>query len=149
MKLHDSKGRAFLIDEEDFSRVSKHLWYVNTRPSGYAIVRTYKGKRLGKFVLNTEREVDHINRDPCDNRKSNLRIVSHQQNQINRNTPSHNTSGYRGIWYDRPKSKWRAELRSNGKRFFGGRFPTKEVAAAAYNQLALKHHGEFARLNEV
>ena len=89
--------------------------------------------------------VDHINRNPLDNRASNLREVSHTQNQYNKVSP--NPHGYKGVtWRDRKANPWIAKIRVAGQRINLGSFPTKEQAAAAYEAACLKYHGEYAQL---
>jgi len=91
------------------------------------------------------RRVDHINGNGLDNRRSNLRIATSQQNNRNRKICNLNTSGFKGVRLDR--NKWRADIRIDGKRKNLGRFVNPEAAAAAYDEAARKYFGEFATLN--
>ena len=86
-------------------------------------------------------ELDHINRIRHDNRIENLRSCTHSQNLGNARARVHK---YKGVTFCKLTGKWRAQL--NGHL---GRFLTIEEAALAYNEAAIQHYGEFARLNEI
>ena len=60
-------------------------------------------------------EIDHINRDVLDNRKTNLRFVTHSQNIINAKIQSNNKSGHKGVSWAKHMNKWRAQIKDNGK----------------------------------
>lgn len=87
-------------------------------------------------------EVDHINRNSTDDRIENLRLATDSQNSQNRKVALTNTSGFKGV--NRSGTGWQARVMREGKRVFLGQFPTKEEAAAAYQQAAAEMHGEFA-----
>ena len=75
--------------------------------------------------------VDHINGDKQDNRSQNLRSVDHSANAMNRLLGSNNKSGIVGVYWDRARLKWSAEIQANGKKFFLGRFDRKLDAQKA------------------
>jgi hypothetical protein len=87
-------------------------------------------------------EIDHINRNPKDNRWSNLRLASHAENQRNTNARANNTSGFKGV--SRNYEKWVAQIRVDGKRMHLGTFMTPEGASLAYRWAAERYHREFA-----
>lgn len=92
-------------------------------------------------------EIDHINGLRNDNRISNLREATRSENSRNRSKPSNNTSGHKGVsWINRYQC-WQATIKFEGKNKFLGRFATREEAATAYNEAALQHHGEFAKID--
>lgn len=94
--------------------------------------------------------VDHINGDKFDNRKSNLRLCTRLQNSYNRKPTK--KSGTKGIHYERNRTghkKWKAYISCNGVKRSLGYYPNKIEAIEAYNEAALRLHGEFARLNNV
>jgi hypothetical protein len=94
-------------------------------------------------------EVDHINGNPLDNRKENLRICTHKQNGKNYSIPNNNTSGYKGVrWHKRDKI-WEAFITVECKQRYLGRFKDIKDAVKCYNQNAIILYGEFAKLNEV
>jgi hypothetical protein len=90
-------------------------------------------------------EVDHINRDPSDNRKENLRLATHRQNLYNSTYP--NQWGCKGVTLDVARNKWRAQIRIDGRKVNLGRYETFEEAAEAYRKAATELHGEFLCLN--
>lgn len=89
-------------------------------------------------------KLDHKNNVRNDNRISNLRQADDSQNLFNKLNQSNNTSGYKGVRWDKRNNRWMVTIRSRGKDFFVGRFHDKSEAAAAYKAAADAHHGEFA-----
>lgn len=92
-----------------------------------------------------EHEVDHINGDKHDNRWANLRAATRQQNQFNRAARKDNTSGAKGVYFDKRSGKWAAQIRHNGKRLNLGLHADVASAAKAYEEASKVLHGEFAR----
>ncbi len=142
LRAKDGSVRAYaLIDAADFAAVNQWTWRLNTAGRGYA---SRSGKVNGRsktflmhrFIMGTEGEpreieVDHINGDGLDNRRRNLRIVTHAQNMQNRRLERTSTSGVRGVSWDSDRKKWRATVKVNRKDIKVGRFDTIAAAAAA------------------
>lgn len=126
-------GNIFYIDIEDFEKVSEMQWWVNT---GYAY-SGYNRQPMHRFVLGLgkaeryEIEVDHINRNRLDNRKSNLRIVTKQDNMKNKSVYKSNTSGVKGVKWNKNINKWQVQINHNGKRIHLGVFKDFEDAKQA------------------
>ncbi len=89
-------------------------------------------------------DIDHINGDGRDNRLANLILCTHAQNSRNRGTPKTNTSGYKGVTWNKKERKWQAGTKLHGKFIRAGCFRTPEDAHAAYCELIGRLHGEFA-----
>ena len=124
---------ATLVDDADYERLSGYRWYLNR---GYVVRWESERRDDGSYkTINVlmhrdltgcpdGMQVDHINHDRLDNRRSNLRIVTNAQNHQNRRrNPS------RGAVHD--KGKWAAVCKINGVRHRAGRYETREEAAAA------------------
>ena len=91
------------------------------------------------------KRLDHRDRNPSNNRLSNLRVSTHMENQRNRGRQANNVSGYKGvIWHS---GKWLAKICADGRHYNLGRFTFIEDAARAYDEAAYQHHGEFACVN--
>ena len=60
-----------------------------------------------------------------------------------------NTSGFRGVWWDKFKNKWHSNISVNNKTIHLGRFKNIKDAAKIYNQAALKYFGDFDILNNI
>lgn len=94
-------------------------------------------------------EVDHINLDTLDNRRSNLRVATRSQNAANRRRQSNNSSGYKGVSWNKERKKWHAYICVGRKHITLGRFNSIVQAARAYNDAALTFFGEYAKLNVI
>ena len=141
-----------IIDSEDTYKIKPYKWHYNY--TGY--VETHiKGRLVGiqHIVTGIKRSKDHLidhkDRNPLNNCKSNLRLCTYSENNMNRVKQKNNRSGFTGVsWYKRIK-KWRARIMVGRKEISLGYFLNKGDACKAYNKAAIKHHGEFAALNEV
>lgn len=140
-----SNGEFALVDDEDFDFISRWKWWKNE--NGYAFRSCHKGNGKSGTVLMHRLicapvdglEVDHINRNKLDNRRSNLRSVTRSQNERNKSLRSDNTSGYKGVHWDKSHKKWYAGIRHDGKRIYLGRFATAEEASRAYDAYVHEH----------
>lgn len=152
---HEVVGKA-KVDEEDFERVSRFRWHLASKGYAKTSIRE-NGKvctvRMHRLIVGAKpgEQYDHQNLDKLDNRRQNLRLATGQQNGANRGTLTNNSSGYKGVvFYDRPEHGeygWRAQIYVRGKKLYLGLHKTSEAAAKAYDEAALEHFGEFARLN--
>lgn len=105
----------------------------------------YRAHRLAFLWMNEawpKNQVDHVNGWRPDNRWINLREATNQENQRNSKLLPHNTSGARGVSWDKACNKWRVQICGAGKRYRGV-YANKEDAVAAYNQIAKELHGPF------
>lgn len=119
---------------------------------GYVIVRlknrNYKAHRLAWLYVTGEwpaDEIDHVDGVKDNNAFSNLREATRTQNNANMRTPTHNTSGFKGVSLHKVSGKWRAGISINNSQKHIGVYDTPEEAYAAYIQTAKRVHGEFAR----
>ena len=124
-----------IIDREDLPKICNDKWYLSVY--GYATRQTHGGRpgKLHRLVLKArdDDEIDHINRNRLDNRKANLRFVSHQENLHNISRAKNNTSGCTGVsFYDQKGFRyWRARIKVNKKEISLGYYLTKEEAIEA------------------
>ena len=92
----------------------------------------------------TDLEVDHINGDSLDNRKSNLRLCTHLENMRNRKLHKNNTTGIRGVHWDKTKDKYRAYIRVASKAIHLGYYINPLEADLVYKQARVHYFGAFA-----
>mgnify|MGYP004571031835 CR=1 FL=1 len=136
--------RYFLFDAEDYNKIKLYTWQIGTH--GYAV--NADAGLLHRYVLNvSDGYIDHINNVRVDNRKENLRICTCQENARNRGPQKNNQTGYKGVSFDKSRSKYEAKIKSGDKHYHLGRFGTAEEAAHAYDRKAIELHGKFAKLN--
>ena len=131
-----ANGKEFKVDLEDVEKLSKYTWNNNKR--GYAQTgnKSTTHLQLHRYVMGCEKGdgkiVDHIIKDVTDNRKCNLRFVTHQENMFNKNQRKDNKSGFRGVYYRENKSKkWYADIKVNYKTIHIGTYDTFEEAKKA------------------
>lgn len=89
-------------------------------------------------------EVDHRDNNPTNNKWNNLREATKNENAHNCPVRKDNSSGYKGVTWDKKVKKWRARIALNGERINLGYFDSKEEAHLAYKDAAVKMHGNFA-----
>lgn len=159
-----SMGKYAIVDPEDFDRVNQFKWHARpgTHKTTFYAVRNIRPIprqpqfqiHMHRFILGLYRGdpgVDHRDGDGLNNRKSNLRSATAEQNGQNKGIQSRSKSGLKGVTFhkDQTKNPWQAGIRYKYKQIHLGSFPTAIEAARAYNAKALELFGEFARLNPV
>ena len=140
-------GRSFLFDSEDYPLIAAHKWSIED--SGY-IHSMLGGRhiRLHNLLLGVPNMVvDHINGDRTDNRRCNLRLCTNKENVRNARVASHNTTGYKGVSYNKRRKKYESRITVDGRQLFLGYFINPIEAALAYDRAALRYFGEYARPN--
>jgi len=150
------RGFHTLVDNEDYEVLSQFRWHASE--SGrrvYARRSTWTGLKTKMILLHRDLlkppagvDVDHINGNGLDNRRSNLRIVTRSQNvqafQLKRKNL---TSRYRGVSWHAQRQKWRAVIHIFGRQKSLGMFVTQKEAAQAYDLAAKRLFREFAQPN--
>ena len=152
-----TKGKETIVDDEDYEFLMQWKWYASKiGRSWYALRSTFSSGKRGSVYMHREivqpekgQEVDHINHNGLDNRRSNIRLCSHKENLTNVRPRIGYTSHYRGVHWYKNYQKWCARIMAGGQNFHVGYFDDEKEAAKAYNEAAIKHHGEFARLNDI
>lgn len=150
MELKLSSGLVALIDAADAWVCEGNRWVADWRGENCYVSRNIKRKKqyLHRLLANPGPGecVDHINGNTLDNRRSNLRCCSRQQNAWNGKSRKPK-SGHKGVVAHH--EKWSARLTINGKNLYLGLYSSPTEAALAYNEAAVQHFGEFARLNVI
>ena len=142
-------GKFMLLDFDDAKRLSGFKFHINCgyvkfRPNGGYSTKTC----VHRYILNAgpDEIVDHIDRNPLNNSRSNLRIATRSENTINSKKRLDNTLGFIGI-AQRPSGRWFAQVGIGNRRVRSATVNTMEEAAKLYDEIAAKLHGKFARLN--
>ena len=154
-----------IIDAEDYDKVVKKTtfkngntrvkkWYVKMSSTGAKYAQSgCRRQSIHREVMDNPYGmcVDHINGNPLDNRKKNLRVCTHSQNQMNRKLRRDSRSGFKGVWLSPDGSIIKAYIgvpNTSGKKTIKlGSFKTIEEAARAYDAKAKELFGEYAKLN--
>ncbi len=142
----NNTGAEFFIDYEDYPKVCNYTWNEKTN-STYIVANCNNTKiylhRLIFDDLQKDEMVDHINHNPRDNRRDNLRIVTNSQNQMNRDKPITNTSGVRGVYWHKNKQMWQANIQIDNKLLYLGIFDSKQDAIKARKDAEKKYFNEY------
>lgn len=152
-----TKGKLALVDVDDMSRLTEHNWCATFKRGAWRAQRKVAsgGTRTHIYMhreilcLRGPECVDHIDGNGLNNQKSNLRLCTNAQNRQNQKTPCTNTSGMKGVSWDKKKGRWRAHIGIYGQCKFLGYFGDTLAAGLAYNNAATVLYGEFARLNVI
>jgi hypothetical protein len=154
VSISPQKGYA-VVDKKYFKFVNKKKWFLSSsgRPICYSTHHT-KEKRssipLHRFIIGETKEglqVDHINKNPLDNRRKNLRVVSSSQNMMNREKQINNKSGFKGVSWHKASNKWRATIIINKKQTTIKTCQNIIEAVYSYDVECEKLHGKYASPN--
>lgn len=140
-KNNEPSGK-FLIDTEDLEKVIAKKWRFW---KGRYYTGNYNPIAIHTWLMLPPKDavVDHINGNPADNRKSNLRIVPQAKNIINKAIQVNNKSGIAGVSWDKERQKWIAEIRMDGIKCYLGRYNDLEDAVYVRYYAELKLFKEF------
>lgn len=148
------KGEEFYFDLEDYDSIKDYCWFKDK--DDYIIANnndTHSMIRLHRLVTNCPDDLmpDHINGRPTrnDNRKSNLRICTNQENSMNSAISNKNTSGVIGVSWDKTRNKWAAYICYNSKTIHLGRYDNFEDAVRARLIAEKEHFEEFSPQNHL
>lgn len=145
-----TRGYEAMIDVADIGLVDDANWSVFTphgRNNIYADRRSPTRALLHRVIMGLPgMQVDHINGNGLDNRRCNLRLVTHSENQINRvGKQANNTSGIKGVSWSKKLGKWQATIQADNAQKHLGFFSDKMEAKRAYDDAAEVLHGAFVR----
>jgi hypothetical protein len=141
-------GKKFYVDYDDF--INHVMGYKFAMSNvGYVMYSSTKDglhcKLLHRIIMNCPEGmmIDHIDHNKLNNMRSNLRIVTHQQNDMNRSKTKRNKSGVIGVHWSKRDNKWWARIRLNNKTIHLGYFDNLENASRARKEAEIKYFGEY------
>lgn len=146
--LYDKNGEPIAnakISLDKIEKVKKYRWWLS--PNGYVYAsENDKEFSLHRFIINAQdgTEVDHRDRNTLNNLNENLRLSNHHLNGMNIEMFSHNTSGFKGVYWDKSRNKWMASIKVNQKNIYLGRFDNFEDAKEARIEAEIKYFNEFS-----
>lgn len=147
-----TQGKIAIVDDEDFERINKIKWSASKYNKNlFRAIGKIKGKRviMSRMIMNNPKGylIDHIDRNALNNKKSNLRLCNHSQNAINSTKNKNNTSGFKGVWWNKNSEVWQSAIMHKNKRYRLGSFEKKIDAVNSYNNKAKQLFREFAYIN--
>ena len=119
------------------------------KPKKFQIHRLVLMTFEGKSKDENQKYVDHIDNDSLNNCLFNLRWCSHQENMFNQSINTINTSGIKGVCFDKTRNKWKAQITINGKQMHLGRFDNLEDAKLARQNKAKELFGQYLNNCEI
>lgn len=141
----DINNNKYYIDIIDFEKIKTHSWCI--AEDDYVIAKINKcNLKLNRFILDVYDEniiVDHIDGNPKNNRRYNLRICTKQENCFNRKVQIRNTSGVTGVCWSKVQNKWQAKIGVNYKYIHLGYYEKFEDAVLARLEGEYKYFGEY------
>lgn len=144
-----TRGLEAIIDAADVPLVEGRNWCALVQRHGaYAVAKGEKSlMRMHRIIARAPdgMEVDHVSGDGLDNRQCNLRLATASQNRCNARLRSNNTSGFKGVTWDKYNRKWRAQIKWQGQVQYLGCYADKMEAQSAYAAASEKIHGAFGR----
>lgn len=141
------------VSDDDYEDASRFSWSLDPEGYVYRDLPRNGGKKnrqfLHQFLLGVKPgfEIDHKDGNPLNNQRENLRHATHAQNCGNSKKRTETSSRFKGVHWNKAAGKWCVQISITGRRVSLGYFVIEEDAARAYDTAALKHFGEFARLN--
>lgn len=144
-----TRGMEAVIDAEDIDIVNIRNWRIENFNNMYAVAKIDKKRvYMHRLILSAMSGfvVDHIDGDTLNNRRSNLRIASTTENARNCKVQRNNTSGVKGVCWNKARGAWAARIKVSGKNIHLGYFSDLNDAAASYAKGSAMYHGEFGRV---
>lgn len=143
---YTSKGEEFYFDLEDYDKIKDYCWYIDE--NGYVVNRTDKDvvlmhRLIMGLIKGDKREIDHIYHKTNDNRKAQLRVVCSSENKMNKRLQSNNSSGHRGVSYNKQCGKWETEISAYNSKVRLGYFDDINEAIHIREQAEEKYFGEY------
>ncbi len=153
----------YAVSDQGFvvSKRKMHILHGSLCGAGYELVslfadgtrkREYIHRLVAREFLDNPdnlKEVDHIDRNKCNNSVDNLRWCSRSANNINKEKKGNTSSAFKGVTWHKQRHKWKAAISIEGKSKHIGLFESEVQAAVAYNNAAICHFAEFACLNVI
>lgn len=157
-RIRMAQPRYAKVDPADYKRLRKYEWFAMKGIYTFYIYRCVPGGKVKKRkLISLHKEIikapagmviDHINHDGMDNRSANLRTATYSQNVCHRKKHSDSKfSKYKGVYRKKKNHKWEVRISFEKKQIHIGCFRNEIDAAKAYDEAAMKYHGQFACLN--
>ena len=150
--LQGNVSGTIIIDSEDIPKVNKYNWHVEHSRKNLFYAQAINGNstiRMHKIICPSDEQVDHINHNGLDNRKSNLRACSNRENNHNKRFSLNSKSGYTGIRYNDKCKSYYVRIQINKKDISLGAYKSLEEAIKARKDAEDKYYGDFKYKEEI
>lgn len=143
-----------LVDDEDYEYLNQWKWYAREHSNRLYVIRREKDSeinwkarhlQLHRIIMKAKNGqiVDHIDRNPLNNQKNNLRFCTFAQNLANKKVQVNNTSGYRGVSWNKKSKIWQARVGLNGKEKLIKTSKCIKECVMAYDKFMVGKYKEF------
>jgi hypothetical protein len=153
-----TQGKVAIVDDADFEFLNQFKWHALKLAGKFYVGRKLTVSKckqnqilMHRFIMKPDKGmvIDHLDGNPLNNQKNNLRICTHSENMRNCKISINNTSGFKGVSFVKKNNTYKSAIKLNKKTIYLGYYIDPIDAARAYNDAALKYHGEFANLNKI
>lgn len=134
----------FYFDMDDYEKIKDYHWHEHDMHGYHHLVARKNSKTIRFCTAIGCKYYDHIDRNPLNNRKHNLRLCTQHQNTMNNSIPKNNTSGFIGVIWNKKRNRWVAQITFDYKNHYLGQFKNKEDAIVARLKAEKEYFGEFA-----
>lgn len=145
-RQHKYKATA-IINLQDFDKIKNYRWHLNNSGYVYSTKVGFLHHMIPPYTKKWGK--DHIDCNPLNNRRSNLRKCNDSTNQANKSMLRNNTSGFKGVTYNKDNKNWRSQICCNKIIYRLGSFENKIKAAKAYDDKAIELFGSYAKTNKM
>lgn len=145
--ITSNTNKEFYVDADDFNKIKNYCWNEHITKNGYHALEARvpdSNKTIRMHYIIIGKNIDHIDRNPLNNRKYNLRNPGYCGNAQNHSLRKDNTSGVSGVNFNNRTGYYVSRIQANGKRILLGNFNNKEDAIIARLNAEIKYYGEFA-----
>ena len=141
-------NKEFYFDLEDYNKIKDYCWVEEIGTTGYTSIRARipgeSGHVIMSWVVVGDKWYDHIDHNPLNNRKENLRKTNYTENNRNRSIFKNNKSGIIGVAWNKTNKNWRARITVDRKSIELGSFQNKDDAIIARFKAEQKYFGDYA-----
>jgi hypothetical protein len=150
-KIGLTRGKYATVSDKDYRWLARFSWTAQPTKTSWVARGVVDGVLvlMHRIILGAPRgvDVDHKDFNGLHNQRSNIRLATPVQNEMNKRKRSGTSSKYKGVSWQKSNRNWRVIINVNGSKVYLGSFRSERQAALAYDKAAKRNFGRFARTN--